>query len=66
MPRKKGSPNIDHSKKSMRIAGAGEVDLPKSDALNVWDHEFGWVLKDGKPTVNTKAYWAAMRRRVKQ
>ena len=50
----------------MRIAGAEELDLPKSDALNIWDSEFGWILKDGRPTINTKAYWEAQRRKLKQ
>lgn len=62
---RKGDPNSKKGGKSMRIAGAGEVDLPKSDAFNVWDKEFGWVLKDGKPTVNTKAYWQKKRRELK-
>jgi hypothetical protein len=50
----------------MRIAGAGELELPKSDKLNIWDQEFGWILKDGKPTNTTKAYWAKKRREPKQ
>lgn len=49
----------------MNIARAGEVEL-KSDNLNVWDPEFGWILKNGKPTITTNAYWQAMKRRVKQ
>jgi len=63
---KKGFPNKIKGGKSLRIAGAGEVDIPKSDKLNVWDQEFGWILKDGRPTQNTKAYWQAMRRKLKQ
>jgi hypothetical protein len=53
-------------KKSMKIAGAGELDLPKCDEFNVWDDEFGWILKDGKPTIHTKAFWAKKRREFKQ
>ena len=53
-------------KRTMRIAGASEVELPKSDALNIWDPDFGWILKDGRPTVSTKAYWQAQRRKPKQ
>jgi hypothetical protein len=65
MSKKRGPKNL-HPKKSMRIAGAEELDLPKSDALNIWDSEFGWILKDGRPTINTKAYWEAQRRKLKQ
>lgn len=54
------------NKRIRKIAGADEVELPVSDLLNIWDPDFGWVLKDGKPTVNTKAYWSAMRRKLKQ
>jgi hypothetical protein len=50
----------------LKIAGAGEIAMPKSDPLNIWDHDFGWVLRHGRPTENTKAYWQAMRRRPKQ
>jgi len=50
----------------MKIAGAGELDLPKCDEFNVWDDEFGWILKDGKPTIHTKAFWAKKRREFKQ
>ncbi len=50
----------------LKIAGAGEIALPKTDPLNIWDKDFGWVLKDGRPTVNTKAYWMAQRRKLKQ
>lgn len=63
---KKGTPHHKGKPKSMKIAGSGELDLPKSDKLNVWDEEFGWVLKDGKPTASTKAYWAKKRREPKQ
>jgi hypothetical protein len=56
----------DKPKQVLKIAGAGEVDVPKSDRLNIWDPDFGWVLKDGKPTVNTKPYWERMRRKPKQ
>lgn len=62
----KGVPKHNHPKRSMRIAGAGELELPKNDKLNVWDQEFGWILKDGKPTNTTKAYWAKKRREPKQ
>lgn len=62
---KKGTPQI-RKIKILKIAGAGEVDLPQSDDQNIWDKDFGWILKDGKPTVNTKAYWAAQRRKPKQ
>jgi hypothetical protein len=56
-----------HSKKKvLRIAGASEVDHPKSDDQNIWDPEFGWILRYGKTTENTKAYWAHMRRKPKQ
>jgi hypothetical protein len=54
------------NKPSMRIAGASEVEMPKNDALNIWDSEFGWILRYGKPTENTKAYWARMRIKPKQ
>lgn len=54
-----------HKKQSMKIAGADELDLPKSDTRNIWDPEFGWILKDGRPTLNTKAYWAKKRREPK-
>lgn len=64
--KKRPGPKHNHPKKSMRIAGTGELDLPKSDPLNIWDPKFGWVLKDGRPTVNTKAYWQAQRRKLKQ
>lgn len=50
----------------MRVAGAEELDLPISDKLNVWDEEFGWILKEGKPTQTTKAYWQKKRRELKQ
>ena len=36
------------------------------DRLNIWDPDFGWILKDGRPTENTQAYWAAMRKKLKQ
>lgn len=65
MAKKNSSARLD-TKKTMRIAGAEELDLPKSDPQNIWDSDFGWILKDGKPTVNTKAYWQAMRRKPKQ
>ena len=62
---KKGVPK-HCGKKSMRIAGAGELELPRNDKLNIWDQEFGWILKDGKPTNTTRAYWAKKRREPKQ
>jgi hypothetical protein len=61
-----GSPKAIRKKRNLKIAGSGELNLPVSDKLNVWDQEFGWVLKDGKPTASTKPYWAAMRRKAKQ
>lgn len=62
-----GTKDPRHNKKrTMKIAGASEVELPKSDKYNIWDQEFGWILKDGKPTMNTKAYWQAQRRKLKQ
>ena len=61
----KNDPRYDR-KKVLKIAGASEIDMPKNDKYNIWDSEFGWVLKDGKPTQNTKAYWQAMRRKLKQ
>jgi len=61
----KNDPRHDR-KKVLKIAGASEIDMPKNDKYNIWDPEFGWVLKDGKPTQNTKAYWQAMRRKLKQ
>lgn len=64
--KEKRGPKHNHPKKSMRIAGAAELDLPKSDELNIWDETFGWILKNGKPTLNTKAYWEAQRRKPKQ
>lgn len=66
MAKKKGVPHFKHPKRSFKIAGAGELELPKSDELNVWDSEFGWILKNGKPTLTTKAYWEAQRRKAKQ
>lgn len=48
------------------VASDKEADLPKSDELNVWDPQFGWILKNGKPTRTTKAYWQAQRRKLKQ
>jgi len=63
---KKGTPHHKTRKKSMKIAGSGELELPRSDSLNVWDSEFGWILKDGKPTQNTRAYWQKKRRQLKQ
>ncbi len=63
---KKKRDSYNKNGRSMKIAGTGELDLPKSDQLNIWDQEFGWILKDGKPTVNSKPYWAAMRRKIKQ
>lgn len=53
-------------KQNMQISKTGELDLPKSDLLNVWDSEWGWILKDGKPTINTKPYWKAAKRKLKQ
>lgn len=53
-------------KKVTKLAGAEIIDKPKSDLFNIWDPDFGWVLKDGKPTDTTKAYWAAMRKKLKQ
>lgn len=52
--------------KTVKLAGADVVDTPKSDYLNIWDPDFGWILKDGKPTESTKAYWANMRKKLKQ
>lgn len=52
--------------KVLKIAGASELDLPQSDSQNIWDKDFGWILRYGKPTENTKAYWQAMRRKPKQ
>ena len=63
---KKGVPHHKGKAKSMKIAGSGELDLPKSDKLNVWDEEFGWILKDGRPTPSTKAYWQKKRTELKQ
>jgi hypothetical protein len=48
------------------LPSPGEADPPKSDELNVWDAKFGWILKNGKPTITTKAYWQAQRRKMKQ
>lgn len=48
------------------VASEWEADPPRSDELNVWDAKFGWILKNGKPTITTKAYWQAMRRKIKQ
>ena len=53
-------------KNNLRVAGAGELDLPKNDEWNIWDSEFGWILKEGRPTKNTKAYWEKKRREPKQ
>lgn len=25
---------------------------------DIWHHSFGWILKDGKPTENSAAYYA--------
>ncbi len=61
----KKKPNFNR-KKSMKIAGASEIDMPKNDPLNIWDKEFGWILRHGQPTANTKAYWERMRRKPKQ
>lgn len=61
---KKGIPQGQY--KSTRVATDHEAEMPKSDQLNVWDSEFGWVLKDGKPTKTTKAYWKKKRRELKQ
>lgn len=55
-----------NGKKSMRIAGASEVEFPKTDHENIWDADFGWILRYGKPTENTKPYWAHMRIKPKQ
>ena len=55
-----------HKKQSTRVATDGEVELPKQDQLNIWDSEFGWILKGGKPTTTTKAYWEKKRRELKQ
>lgn len=54
------------TKKILKIAGASEVEFPKTDSQNIWDSDFGWILRNGKPTENTKAYWAAQRRKPKQ
>jgi hypothetical protein len=61
-----GMTNKKKTQRVLKIAGASEVDKPQNDRYNIWDSEFGWILKDGKPTVSTKAYWQAMRRKPKQ
>lgn len=45
--------------------GVDHTGLPKSDDKNVWHPDFGWILKDGKPTIHAKPYWAMMRRKTK-
>jgi len=62
---KKGIPQRHH-KQSIRCSTDKEAEAPKSDDLNIWDPDLGWVLKNGKPTINTKAFWAKMRRKFKQ
>jgi hypothetical protein len=53
-------------RKRYTISGNGEADAPKSDNLNIYDPEFGWVLKGGKPTQTAKAYWEKKRRETKE
>jgi hypothetical protein len=32
------------------------------DGNNLYHQDFGWILRDGTPTKNAKAYWAWLRR----
>ena len=53
----------------LRVSSEQEAEAPKPydlDSVNVWDPDLGWVLKNGKPTIQTKAFWAKMKRKFKQ
>lgn len=65
MSGKKGIPQR-HKKQKMSVADRFEADTPKTTPMDVWDPEFGWVLRQGKPTNTTAAYWHAMKRKLKQ
>jgi hypothetical protein len=64
----KGVPQFRKNKKILKIVDPKESkELPvQSNKLNIWDWEFGYILKDGRPTTSTKAYWQNMRRKLKQ